>query len=52
MENQENRNVLPLSEVLLAFYQIGLALKYEKKPPDNHFSKVANMAESEGGQYI
>lgn len=52
MENQENRNVLPLTEVLLAFYQIGLALKYEKKTPDYPFSKVADTAESEGGQYI
>jgi len=52
MENHENRNVLPLSEVLLAFYQIGLALKYEKKPPDYSFSKIADMAESKGGQYI
>lgn len=30
----KDQNKLTLSEILLAFYQIGLAIKYEKKPPD------------------
>jgi hypothetical protein len=27
-------NSIDLEEILLAFYRIGLAMKYEKKPPD------------------
>ena len=34
MNKQRNCNILPITEVLLAFYKIGLALKYEKKPPN------------------
>ena len=30
----KDKATLTLSEILLAFYQIGLAMKYEKKPPD------------------
>ncbi|MFZ4853109.1 hypothetical protein ACOYX4_08870 [Enterococcus entomosocium] len=29
-----DQNKLSLSEILLAFYKVGLALKFEKKPPD------------------
>lgn len=41
---------MPLKEIMLAFYKIGLALKYEFKLPDNQQSSIADMAESEGDQ--
>ncbi|WP_312541411.1 hypothetical protein [Enterococcus sp.] len=44
-------NTLSLTEVMLAFYKIGLSLKYELKPPDNQQCSVADMAESEGDQH-
>ena len=41
-------NTMPLKEIMLAFYSIGLTLKYEFKPPDNQQSSIADVAESEG----
>ncbi|MEQ7139347.1 hypothetical protein [Enterococcus casseliflavus] len=41
-------NTMPLKEIMLAFYSIGLALKYEFKPPDNQQSSIADVAENEG----
>lgn len=43
-------NTMPLKEIMLAFYSIGLTLKYEFKPPDNQQSAIVDTAESEGDQ--